>query len=563
MAREIELLSDREQARNRLSIWAGSIMPHTIVAKELIDNEIDVVNEKGQPATKCIIKLSKYRMKLMDNGTGISTNIKEGTDKTHLWYACAKMFSSSNYKGVKESVGANGVGMTTANYTSHKFNVINFNGDNVRGYQFTDGYLNGTEESPVKETGDLVNNPLTYEAANKVFDPFFEHGFLVDVTWDAAPNEVFHDDVNIDWLVRYTKLRVGEIKSGEIELYIYEDDEFKKEIKHYIWNKDKESKNYVKSWEEKVKDYNAVIIKHGPYQIAFSSDVNMKVDPMVQGAPIKERYSITSSIKIQEVDLRVTVPFSIKFLSEEYPPYTDQTKVDIRLPYSAIGNAFEKSGDVYKHFYREAEKAYMVKVIKDSDSSTFWPSLGKPEESELIIAEGYSAVSALKAERDEETQACIALRGKISNCWNLEMTKAMRSDVVKQILNAVLYTKYKRVIIAVDADDDGGHIASLLISLFARFTNLIQEGKLFYVHTPHYLFKKYKAPLKWSDDARDCPAGYKTTTLKGLGGMSADEVGLFIMSEDTRTLVRIDWDEDAEASLDHAFSEGGESWIIQ
>lgn len=562
MAREVKKLSDREQARNRLSIWAGSTMPHTIVAKELIDNEIDVVGESSQIASKCIIKMSKNRLKLMDNGTGISTKINEEQGHTNLWLACAVMFTSSNYEGVSDSVGANGVGMTTANYTSHKFNVLNFNGRNVQGYQFTNGYLNGSPESGVNETGNLVDNPLSFKEAREKFKPFFEKGFLVDVTWDNVPNEVFQDDTDLDWLIRYAKLRTGEIAKGEVELFIYNDDNFENLTRHFIWNKDRNSENYVESWDEKVKSNNGTILKDGNYQIAFFVDEKVQIDPIVQGAPIKPRYTVQTSIDIQDLSVRQSIPFTIKFLSEDYPPYTDQTKSDIRLPYAAIARLFEKSGDVYKHFYREAEKAYMAKVIKDSDSNQFWPSLNPPEESELIIAEGYSAISGLKSQRDPRTQACIALRGKILNCWNLEMQKAMRSDIVKQVLNAVLYSNYKRVIIAVDADDDGSHIASLLISLFARFTNIIQEGKLYYVNTPHYLFKKHKAELKWSNDANDCPPGYHVTTLKGIGGMGADQVGLFIMNESTRDLSQIIWDSQAEGSLDHAFSTGGESWII-
>lgn len=565
MAREIELLDDRGQARQRLSIWAGANMPHTIVTKELIDNEIDVVSERKQPATKTIIKLSKGRIKLEDNGTGISTGIKEGTGKTNLWLACAKMFTSSNYGGVSDSVGANGVGMTTANYTSHKFNVLNFNGRNVKGYQFTDGFLNGTEESGVKETGDLVNNPLTYEEANEKFQPFFEHGFLVDVTWADIndSNSVFEDEIDIDWLVRYAKLRTGEIAKGEVELYVYEDDEFEKELKHYIWNKEKDSENYLMSWEEKVKSEGGIIMKEGPWQIGFFTE-SKEIDSIVQGAPIKPRYSTSTNIDIQDLSIRIVLPITIKYFSEEYPPYSDQTKTDIRFPYAVISRLFEKSGDIYKHFYREAEKVYMSKVIKDSDSSMFWPSLGKPEDSELIIAEGYSAISGIKAQRNPNTQACIALRGKISNVFNMDMQKAMRSDIVKQILNAVLYNNYKRIIIAVDADPDGiGHICPLLVSLFYRFTNAIEDKKVYFVNTPYYIFsKKGEDDIKWSNNFRDCPKGWKTTAIKGLGSLDGSQIEKFIINEETRDLTMLVLDKDSEKSLDFAFSTGGKGWIL-
>ena len=578
MAREIEILNDRGQARQRLAIWAGSDFPHTVVVKELIDNEIDVVNEKKQPANEVIIEMGPNRIKLMDNGAGISTDVKEGSDKTHLWLACAKMFTSSNYGGVSDSVGANGVGLTTAQYTSHSANIVNFNGRSVKGYQFTDGYLNGSEESGVSSSGDLVANPLSYKDANERFKPFFEHGFLTDFTFASVPNEVFKDNIDIPWLVNYTKIRTAEISSGRVTFRVYEDNEFTKLKSEYKWSKNEIAKNsvdengnyipneagftYLPSWEERVKKNNGELLREGPWYIAFFNS-EVKIPPIVQGAPIKERFNVNQTITIQDYDIRMSIPYTIKYLSTDYPPYQDQTKTDIRIPYSVIGRCFERSGDVYKHYYKEAEKAYMAKVISDSDSKMFWPSLGDASESELIIAEGYSAISGIKGQRDPMTQACIALRGKISNVWNLDMVKAMNSDIVKQILNAVLHNDYKRVVIATDADEDGNHISSLLIALFDRFTRIIDDGKLYYVHTPHYIFKKGKQ-IAWSDDAKDCPNGYHTTTCKGLGSLTAAQTKLFITNPDTRTLQKIVTHNESEdwLALDHAFTYGGENWII-
>jgi hypothetical protein len=520
-------------------------------------------------------------MQVMDNGNGISTDVKDGTNETHLWLACAKMFSSSNYGGVSESVGANGVGMTITNYTSKRFTVAVLEGKHAKGYRFVDGFLCGSQECIehmesnngafdahdrhlAALNGDFVSEPLEREEFKDEFNPYWDEGFFLDVTWFDAPNAIFPDaGCNVAWLENYAKARAGEIVSGDVIFETYRDDNFDKShlVKVEHWNKDKESEFYIESWMEKCKSYNATILKEGPWTIALSIDAGMKVESIVQGAPINSRYTHGCNIQIQDYSVTMQVPISIKYLSNEYPAYQDQTKISVRFPYNAVSKAFERSGDVYRFFYREAEKSYMAKVIKDSDSSNFWPALGNADEAELIIAEGYSAISGLKSQRDPMTQACIALRGKLLNCWNLEMQKAMRAEVVKQILNAVIYTPYKRIIIAVDADDDGSHIGALLLALFARFTNIIQDGKVYYVHTPHYLFKKRNAELLWSDDAADCPNGYHVTTLKGLGGMEPDQIEKFIMNQETRDLVQIQWDSNAYENLDHAFSYGGENWI--
>lgn len=585
-AREIELINDRELARKRLPIFAGQDVPSTVVRKEIVDNGVDVVNERGQRADECIIRIGPNRLQVMDNGSGISTKIKEGTDKTHLWLACAKMFSSSNYGGTMESVGANGVGLTIANYTSKRFFIGLFNKNNVEGYLFIDGYLAGTQEcidnvaqnhehmkerdiADAKSEGDMVSNPISVEDGKARFAPHYDIGFMVDVEWfQPGVMKIFPDEFNPRWLMNYIKLRVGELNAGRVTVELYRNDDFDESalVERNLWGRnieDADGFEYVKSWNERCEEVGAVIVKEGPWQIALSTDESMKIDSIVQGAPVNAPYNYGIPITIQEYRVTVHVPVSFKFQSKEYPAYQDQTKMGVRFPYKEFNSAFQRSGDVYKYFYHEAEKAYMAKVIKDSDSSMFWPALGEPSESELIIAEGYSAISGLKSQRDPMTQACIALRGKILNCWNLDMQKSMRSDVVKQMLNATIYTPYTRVIIATDEDPDGFHIRGLLLALFARYTNLIQEGKVYLVHSPHYLFKKRGAELKWSDSAADCPKGYHVTTLKGLGGMTPEEVEHFVMNPETRELIQVQWDRLAYQALDHAFSYGGENWIQQ
>lgn len=568
--KSLELASDRFLARDRMPIFLGQDMPQTIAMKEIIDNEIDIVSERGQKANKAIIYISPNRLKVMDNGTGISAE-DDVEGKPSIWHACATMFSSSNYsKNSQDTIGANGVGMTLANYTSAKFSILNFNGKNVKGYSFTDGYLNGdkdTEKVPESisslPSGDFVNNPLSFDEANALFEPFFGNGFLVDVTWheSGTENSLFHDKADINWLINYAKIRCGEMTSGEIEIHTFEDNEFTKPKNTFIWNKDKNSEYYRPNWEEQVKEHGCELIKDGPWIFAFNIN-EMKIDSICQSAPITSRYKHGLNIQIQDYNVAVEVPFSMRYLSDEYPNYTDQTKVSVRFPYSAVSRAFEKTGNVYKHFYREAEKAYMAKVIKDSDSNMFWPSLGDPRESELIIAEGYSAISGLKSQRDPMTQACIALRGKILNTWNLDMQKAMKAEIVKQILNAVIYTPYKKIIIATDEDTDGHHIAGLLLALFARFTNLIQDGKVYRVHSPLFLFKARGKETLFSDKESDKPQGYTSHRNKGLGSLTAEEVHKFVMDPYTRELIPIRWDEKSYDMLDLAFSRGGEDWIL-
>jgi hypothetical protein len=601
--RKVSMMSDRDFTRSHIHIWAGNDMPATILAKELVDNTIDVVSERKMPATEGTIYISPNHVKVMDNGSGISTEQDPDTKKTYLWLAIAKLFTSSNYEGTAETTGQNGLGAKASNFTSHKFAAMVFPSalrKPALGYQFTEGVLNGSDEAvedlatandpTAQQEGDFVSNPIPRKTAEEIYQPFYKSGYLVDVNWDretkrpdfngklSAPAVV--DSIDLDWIANYAKLRVGEINSGNIILKIFSDDSFSDDslVSEFKWTKSQklEGYEYIPSWFEHVRANNGVIVKSGDWNFAFFTKspevefengqgekvVSRGIDPVVQGAPVRNQQVITTSIDVQDKRVQQKVPFTCHYSSDEAPKfYKDQTKATINLPYTKIGVAFEKSGEVYKYWHKKAEEIYIAEMIRSSEKSMFWPSIGKPEDSELIISEGYSAIMGIKSNRDPMTQACVALKGKILHTWRTDMKYAMKSDVIKSILNAIMYSNYKRIIIAADADPDGGHIASELVALFAQFTTLIQDGKVFILLTPYYYFKKGKDKIL-SSDLSECPAGYHAFTLKGLGSLTFTEIRKYITNKETRKLVRVDWDEHAEESLDLAFERGGSDWIL-
>lgn len=715
-SRKVSKASSRFLAKERSPLFYGTDIPSSVSRKEIIDNEIDVISESKMSAKQAVIKISPRRLQVMDDGPGISTEPANGA-QTNLWLAIAELFTSSNYEGEKESLGNNGVGLSLGVLTSQHAVALNFNGNNVKGYEFKHGLLKGTpgeiaessfldnvssgfteedkffdkvnhaftinkyneiddlvevetKEDSVKTKllesvtfkgkyyeadtifdgtprelldntgveydeekfneflkkysrssfanendsindklgcvvdaseaydGDYVSNPLSYEAAYERFVPPFKNGFMVDITWGSEQDPVFPDGGKADlkWLHNYTKRRVGEMSSGGIvEFYVYADDDFTKLVSHEAWtnrdelssdyNSENDSKQfqasrnamfdkltikestveYIPSWLDQVKAYNAVVYRVGDYWVAFSTDEEMKVDSIVQGAPVTSRFDSKQTFEIEGQKINVSVPTSFKYESETYPPYSDQTKVRIKYPGVEIRTAFDKRNEVNAHFYHQAEMIYAESLVKDANPSIFWEALGDPEEAELIIGEGFSSVSNIKSQRDPYKQACIAIRGKILNTWRSDIKYAMRSEEAKEILNAVLYTNYKRIIFATDADPDGYHISTLLIGLLYQFTNKIQEGKVCYAHTPYYVFKKRNEPELWSDDPKDCPAGYHKTTLKGLGSLTPEQMHRFVTNEETRQLIYIK-DNDkgkSEEALDIALVEGGKRWIIE
>lgn len=192
-------------------------------------------------------------------------------------------------------------------------------------------------------------------------------------------------------------------------------------------------------------------------------------------------------------------------------------------------------------------------------------SSAKPEEKELYITEGDSAS---KIGRDPRTQAVFPIRGKILNAVNNDLGKVLNNVEISTIASVigagigpafqVDEMDYHKIIIAADADSDGGHIRTLLIGLFHKyFPGLIESGRLYWVKPPLYKATRYvkgkpETRMFYSDEEmaanQDAVKGWEISRFKGLGEMGLDEAHEAIGDKRTRHLVRINMDDAAEAA---------------
>jgi DNA gyrase subunit B len=190
-----------------------------------------------------------------------------------------------------------------------------------------------------------------------------------------------------------------------------------------------------------------------------------------------------------------------------------------------------------------------------------------PSETELYVVEGDSAGGSSKAARDRHTQAILPLRGKVLNVEKAQLTKVLENAEIQALVKAVGTgvgegydhdrLRYDKIVLMADADVDGGHITTLLLTFFYRLTpKLIEKGHLYLAQPPLYQLRKgTKVAYAMSDRERDLllrtefkrSANVEVQRFKGLGEMDADQLWATTMDPQRRTLLRVNIEDAARA----------------
>mgnify|MGYP000848044649 CR=1 FL=1 len=595
MARQVQEWTGRQFVINRYNVWFSEDAPKTISCKEICENAIDQASDRK--ATMVDITIGKNFVQAIDNGGGISLS-KGKNGNTHMYTAMAKLFSSSNYAGSGDTTGNFGVGGSATNFLSRTFMCGNVNDGTFKGYLFREGLhkLEGKKYNVIEN-----------------FEIPFDKGFYVCAVYDES---ILEDDIDRDWVRQLIEDRTGELpencvvtvryaepydgetgydfvnkytferdKEGNIIQDINETDDItyihdhicvpicngtlvdSVDYEKFVYDKIHGSEHYVKSWSEKLDELeqtsNIVRIKKSGWEYAFSTNINdfANMKHMVQCAPVQNTKFFKFKFEIEDAVVPCTIPFISRYNGKVAPKYQDQTKRKIKFVTKTLEFMFKKyGGSVYKHFLKEAELAYIKHNTKTVETEFYWPAIGNGYK-ELIITEGFSPADGCKSMRDSETQAVLALQGAIMNTYGKSINGAMKSPIVKELLSVLRDENFDRILVFTDADTDGAHIFLLVLGFLFKFTNLVEEGKVFYGKTPKFVFNKGKEFIG-SDNEDECPRGWTKTVKKGLGGLTKNEVHRFITNPDTRTLYRVNVDEYAEQALDYALLEGGKDWIV-
>jgi len=616
-ADNIQVLEGLEAVRKRPAMYIGDIgikgLHHLVY--EVIDNSID--EAMGGFCTQIdVIIHEDDSVTVIDNGRGIPTGIIEKEHKSALEVVMTVLHAGGKFDkdSYKVSGGLHGVGVSCVNGLSAHLKVVVMR----EGKIFKQEYEKGKPVTEVEEMGksDKTGTIVTFRPDETIFQTtefnfeilsarlrelaFLNKGILLTI---KDMREIVEDGNG-------GKQRYEEFHSEEglREFVAYLDDNRERLIERPIYiSSDKTdvpveiALQYNTSFSENVHSYvnNINTIEGGTHLAGFRRGLTRTLKKYAEdsGATTKLKFDINGD------DFRegLTAIISVKVAE---PQFEGQTKT--KLGNSEVIGAVDQAVSTMLSNYLEenpkdarlivqkvilaatarhaARKARELVQRKNVLSGSGLP--GKladcadrdPSKCEIYLVEGDSAGGTAKQGRDRSFQAILPLRGKILNVEKAMQHKIYDSEEIKNIFTALGVNigtdddskalnieglRYHKVIIMTDADVDGSHITTLIMTFFFRYMqDLIKGGNIYIATPPLYLIKKGKTERYcWTEDERNDivtelgqgkDSSVNIQRYKGLGEMNAEQLWSTTMNPETRTLRQVTIESAAEA--DHIFS---------
>ena len=614
----ITVLEGLEAVRKRPGMYIGSTGERGLhhLVQEVVDNSVDEALA-GYCDTIDVRILPEGGIRVTDNGRGIPVKLhpKEGIPAVTVALTVLHAGGKFGDGGYKVSGGLHGVGVSVVNALSSHL-VVEVRRD---GYRWSQAFSLGVPDGPLEQhepTAD-TGTTVTFYASPEIFETtsysyetlatrfremaFLNKGLTITIT-DERPDRVDDDGrpntdtfCYADGLVDYVKYLIGtkETIHGSVIDVEAERPESGLSLELAMqWNT---------SYNESVHTFANTINTHegGTHEEGFRAALTItankwaetwalvrKKEDRLSGEDIREGLTAIISIKLAEPQFEGQT--KTKLGNTEARSFTQQVVND------KLSDWFEQNPAEGKQIIRKGQAAAIARLAarKARDAARDRKGLlgrsglpGKladcqstnPEECEVFIVEGDSAGGSAKGGRDPRIQAILPIRGKILNVEKARIDKIMENREVQAIISALGTgvhddfdadkLRYHKIVMMADADVDGAHIRTLLLTLMFRFMRpLIEAGHVYLAQPP--LFKinwsNSAAELAYTDAERDAllrigeeqgkrlPRDNKIQRYKGLGEMNPDQLWETTMDPDQRVLLQVTLDDAARA--DEMFS---------
>ncbi|EGQ4441412.1 DNA topoisomerase IV subunit B [Staphylococcus pseudintermedius] len=601
----IQVLEGLEAVRKRPGMYIGSTDKRGLhhLVYEVVDNSVDeILNGYGNEINVTINE--DESITVADNGRGIPTGThRSGKPTVEVIFTVLHAGGKFGQGGYKTSGGLHGVGASVVNALSESLSVEIHRDGEIFEQQFAHGGVPQTKlikKGKTKKTGTTVTfkpDPEIFKSATSfnfetLSERLQESAFLLqnlkitleDRRVGKERSEVYHYEEGIKAFVSYVNegkevlhdvaLFQGTANEIEVDVSFQYNDQYSESIMSFVNNvRTKDGGTHEVGFKTAMtRVFNEYARRIG--------DLKAK-DKNLEGNDIREGLTAIISVRIPEHLLQFEGQTKSKLGTPEARSAVDAIVAE-KLPFY-----LEEKGQLSKSLVKKAIKAQQAreaarkaredarsgKKNKRKDtllSGKLTPAQSKnTEKNELYLVEGDSAGGSAKLGRDRKFQAILPLRGKVINTEKARLEDIFKNEEINTIIHTIgagvgndfnlKDSNYNRIIIMTDADTDGAHIQVLLLTFFFKYMRpLVMAGRVYIALPPLYKLEKGKGKNKkiayaWTDEEleklqREMGKGFVLQRYKGLGEMNPDQLWETTMNPETRTLIRVQIDDEVRSS---------------
>ena len=606
-ADQIQILEGLEAVRKRPGMYIGSTSSRGLhhLVYEIVDNAVDEALAGFCTEIQVTINPDNS-ITVVDNGRGIPVGInhKAGIPAVEVVFTILHAGGKFGGGGYKVSGGLHGVGASVVNALSEWLEVTICR----EGKKYQQRYERGHTMYPLKEIGvcdsEETGTKVTFLPDKEIFEEtvydydilkqrlremaFLTKGLRIvlrDTRADQEKEKIFHYEGGIREFVTYLNRSKealypeviyceGEKDGVMVEVAMQHNDSYTENSYGFVNNI-----NTPEGGTHIVGFRNALTKTFNDY--ARKNKLLKDSEPNLSGDDIREGLTAIVSVKIEEPqfegqtkqklgnsEARGAVDFVVSKQLEiflEQNPTVAKATVEKSVLAQRAREAARKARDLTRRKSALDGMSLPGKLADCSDKN--------PENCEIYIVEGDSAGGSAKTARNRATQAILPLRGKILNVEKARLDRIYSNAEIKAMITAfgtgihedfdITKLRYHKIIIMTDADVDGAHIATLLLTFLYRFMpELIKQGYVYLAQPPLYKVEKNKKVWYAYDDAelnsilgqigRD--NNNKIQRYKGLGEMDAEQLWETTMDPEKRILLRVTMDESATTEIDLTFT---------